>query len=228
MAQPGERLEPPMTISDLMRALARGLLSSIVMGAAITALLICVGCGILVLPAGAPIAERCTTVLAIVVYARLIAWVAIEGGNFHREQRLATFVTVVAVAMSWYGARQWIHARQFDALVQEQKVQLELAAIELSGDIFTFMQARARIAPPRPKVETWAEDEDAILRFDQDTATQFETNFGPRLRLAHDVFALRGIVDKDFETFYSRPANAFQVSVIAEKLRTLAAQVERR
>jgi hypothetical protein len=55
--------------------------------------------------------------------------------------------------------------------------------------------------------------------------TAFERRFGKAVRTTHDVLGLLGIRDRDFDVFYARPANAFQMRIIAEKLATLAGKV---
>ena len=41
------------------------------------------------------------------------------------------------------------------------------------------------------------------------------------------MFSLRGLTDRDLDVFYDRPANAFQIDVIAQRLAVLAHRLER-
>ena len=70
------------------------------------------------------------------------------------------------------------HEQQFDYLVVQQKTDLELRSVELSGDIVNFLRQRARTAPPRPRPATWDRDEAAVFRHEQETAMLFDAEFG--------------------------------------------------
>jgi len=100
--------------------------------------------------------------------------------------------------------------------------QLRLAAAELSGDILTFLNRRGRGAPPRPAPATRDRDVDAILQFEDTTTAEYEAWFGARVRRTHDLLALQGLRDPDLDAFSRRPANAFQIDVVARKLAALA------
>jgi hypothetical protein len=39
---------------------------------------------------------------------------------------------------------------------------------------------------------------------------------------------MRGVTDRDFDTFYRHPANEFQIRVIAKKLDAFASRLSRR
>jgi hypothetical protein len=41
------------------------------------------------------------------------------------------------------------------------------------------------------------------------------------------LLALEGVTDRDLDAFYRRPANAFQIDVVAKKLAALAGRLER-
>ena len=81
-----------------------------------------------------------------------------------------------------------------------------------------FLRARADTAPPRPRPATWERDEEAVLRYEQDTALLFEAQFGPQVRRIREMFSLRGLIDRDFEAFYRDPSNAFQIGVVSRRL----------
>ena len=66
-----------------------------------------------------------------------------------------------------------------------------------------------------------------MLRYEQETSLLFEAAFGPRVRRTRDMYALRGLTDRDLDPFYRRPANAFQIDVVSRRLAVLAHRLER-
>lgn len=177
-------------------------------------------------PAGA-IADRYSTLAAILIVATVLTTLVVSRERLGRPGRLAAVVVLLATGVAWYGGRQWVHEKYFDYLVAQQKTTLELDSIEISGAITNFLHARANSAPPRPRPATWERDEDAVLRYEQDTAQLFEADFGPQVRRIREMYSLRGLIDRDLEAFYRRPANAFQIGVIARRLAVLAHRLER-
>ncbi|MGH9144277.1 MAG: hypothetical protein ACRD2I_24320 [Vicinamibacterales bacterium] len=177
-------------------------------------------------PAGA-IADRYSTLAAILIVATVLTLLVASHERLGRPGRLAAVVVLLATLITWYSARLWVHEKYFDYLVTEQKADLELSAVELSGDIAHFLRDRAETGPPPPRPATWERDEDAVLRYEQETSLLFEAQFGPRLRQMRDLFSLRGLVDRDLDTFYRRPANAFQIGVVSRRLSVLAHRLER-
>jgi hypothetical protein len=177
-------------------------------------------------PAGA-IADRYSTLAAILIVATVLTTLVVSRERLGRPGRLAAVVVLLATGMAWYGGRQWVHEKYFDYLVAQQKTTRALDSIEISGAITNFLRARANSAPPRPRPATWERDEDAVLRYEQDTAQLFEADFGPQVRRIREMYSLRGLIDRDLEAFYRRPANAFQIGVIARRLAVLAHRLER-
>ena len=177
-------------------------------------------------PAGA-MADRYSTLAAILIVATVLTILVGSGGRLGRPGRLAAVVALLATGTTWYTARQWVHEKYFDYLVVQQKNELELGAIELSGNIVNFLRARAQTAPPAPHPATWERDEDAVLRYEDNTSLLFEAQFGARVRRMREMFSLRGQTDRDLDAFYRRPSNAFQIDVIARRLAVLAHRLER-
>ena len=177
-------------------------------------------------PAGA-IADGYSTLAAILIVATVLTILVASRGQLGREGRLAAVVVLLATGMTWYSARQWVHEKYFDYLVAQQKTDLELGAMELSGKIAVFLRGRAETAPPRPRPATWERDEDAVLRYEQETSLLFEAELGPQVRRAREMFSLRGLTDRDMDAFYRRPANAFQIGVVSRGLAVLAHRLER-
>jgi hypothetical protein len=173
-------------------------------------------------PPAVSIADRYLTITAILVAAAVLAAVGSARRALDRPERLAAVVALLATAGAWYAAQMAVHEKQFDYLVASQQSQLQLTAVELSGDILNFLYRRGRGAPPRPAPPTWNRDVAAILQFEDTTAAEFEASFGPEVRKAHDLLALEGLRDPDLEAFYRRPANAFQIDVVARRLAALA------
>jgi hypothetical protein len=136
-------------------------------------------------------------------------------------------VVLLATGTAWYSGRLWVHERYFDYLVAQQKNDLELASVELAGDIANFLHERARTAPPRPRPATWNRDEDAVLRYEQETSILYEARFGGEVRRARQMFAMRGLTDRDFDAFYRHPSSGFEIDVVARRLSLLARRLER-
>jgi hypothetical protein len=177
-------------------------------------------------PAGA-LADSYSTLAAILVTATALTTIFASRGRLGRPGRLAAVVVVLATVTAWYSARLWVHERQFDYLVVQQKTDLELRGVELSGDIVNFLRQRARTAPPRPRPETWDRDTAAVFRYEQETAMLFEAEFGAQVRTTRQLFAQRRLVDRDLDAFYRRPSSAFEIGVIASRLAVLAHRLER-
>jgi hypothetical protein len=177
-------------------------------------------------PAGA-IADSYSTLAAILIVATVLTILVASRQRLDRPGRLAAVVVLLATGITWYSSRQWVHERQFDYLVMLQKTDLELASVELSGDIVNFLRARARTAPPRPQPATWERDENAVLRYEQETSMLFEAEFGARVRALRDLFAQRRLIDRDLDAFFRRPSSSFEIGVIAARLAVLAHRLER-
>lgn len=178
-------------------------------------------------PPAVAIADQYLTLTAILVGATVVTAAATAKQRLDRPQRLATVVILLVAVASWYAARLSVHEKQFDYLVASQHRQLELAALELAGDIGIFVRERAAAAPPRPSPATWDRDVAAVLAFDDDTSRRFAQRFGPQVRRTRELFALEGFTDRDLDAFYRAPANAFQIGVVATRLATLAHRLER-
>src|SRR5712675_937993 len=112
-------------------------------------------------PAGA-IADAYSTLAAILIVATVLTVLAVSAKRLDRPGRLTAVVVLLTTAMTWYSGRQWVHEKQFDYLVVQQKTDLDVGTVELSGDILNFLRERARTAPPRPQPATWEHDERAV------------------------------------------------------------------
>jgi len=132
---------------------------------------------------------------------------------------------LAAIGLGWLGARQWVAERRFDDLVFRQDHALKLTVEQLSAQIVAFVGERGRHAPPPPRPATWERDEEAFLTYETDTVREFNTVFGAQVRAAHDVLGLLGIGDRDLDAFYQRPANDFQMRIVAVRLATLVAKL---
>lgn len=173
------------------------------------------------------ISDRYSTLAAILATATILTAVVTWHDRMGRPGRLAAVVLLAVTGMSWYSGRLWVHEKQFDYLVAEQKRDLELRTLEMAGDIGNFLRERAASAPPRPQPATWEHDEDAVLNYEQETSLLFEAMFGPQVRRTRELFSLRGLTDRDFDAFFRRPSSAFEIGVIARRLVVLAHRVER-
>jgi hypothetical protein len=178
-------------------------------------------------PPAADVAETCATIVAGLLAVKLIAWVAESGSGFQREERLSAFVMAATITLAWIGAREIIHETAFDEKVRTQKRELVASAGDLSREIASFLEGRRQVEPPAPKPETWERDDEAWLRFESQTAANYERRFGARVRTTHDLLGLRNMRDRDLDAFYRRPANDFQMGVVAQKLGVLAQRLAR-
>jgi hypothetical protein len=172
-------------------------------------------------------ADRLLTLGAIVATATIVTSMVMARKPLDRGQRLLAVVLLGTTWCTWFAARLHIHEAQFDAMVRRQKSDLELRCMTLSGDIADFSRERGEAAPPPPKPATWEHDVATLLRYDNETSDMFESRFGAQVRKAHDLLALEGIRDRDFEAFYRHPANAFQINVVASKLVALAHRLQK-
>jgi len=164
------------------------------------------------------VASACASIIAVIIAAKVLAWVAVAGATFGREERLLAFVMLASAALGWIGTGEWIDERAFDYRVAQQKADLMHTLHDMSIRITQFCNARDRMAPPRPRPATWQQDVDAFDRFESDTVRSYERRFGSRVRAAHDLASLRGLRDRDLDAFFRHPANEFQMRVIAKKL----------
>lgn len=190
--------------------------------AAVGALLVVALAAASLTPPAVATADRYLAIAAIFLAATVVTTMIVSPRRHERGMRLAGTVALLATGVGWYQGRFWIHERQFDVLVHVQQTSLRLTALELSGDIENFLRDRERVAPPRPAPATWEHDVEAVLRFDDDTSTLYERRFGPQVRRTCEMLALEGLRDRDLEVFYRRPANAFQIDVVARKMAVLA------
>jgi hypothetical protein len=178
-------------------------------------------------PPAYTIADRYSTLAAILIIATAITAAVMSRERLGREGRLLAVVVLLATGVTWYTSRMWVHEKEFDYLVAQQKADLEIRSLELSGDIGNFLRVRAQSAPPRPQPATWDRDEAAIFKYEDETAELFEAAFGAQVRKARDLFALRGLTDRDLDAFYRRPSNAFGIGIIAKRLGVLARRLSR-
>ena len=176
-------------------------------------------------PPASAIADRYSTLAAILAVATLVTVLVVA--RLDRPGRLRAVVLLLVTGMGWYSSRQFVHEKYFDYLVTQQKTNLDLGCIELAGDIANFLRERASLAPPRPQPATWDHDVDALLLYEQETSALFEGEFGAQVRQTRQMMAQRGFIDRDLDAFYRRPANAFQITVVARRLAALAHRLEK-
>ena len=199
-----------------------------IVGAGLAAASVCLAIALRLNPPAFDVARRCTAALAVILAVKVLEWVAISGASFGREERLLAFVSLAAVALSWIGSGDWIAERAFDYRAAQQKTELMRALHDTSVRILRFVDARDRLAPPRPRPATWQEDVNAIDRFESEGAAAYESRFGARVRTAHDLATLRGLRDRDFDAFFRHPANEFQMRIVAKKLDGFSAALAKR
>src|SRR3954453_23159462 len=178
-------------------------------------------------PPAYKIADQYSTLAAILIVATVLTILFVSRERLGRPGRLAAVVVLSATTMCWYSARLWVHEKEFDYLVAQQKTDLAIRSIELSGEVANFLRERARTAPPHPRPATWERDESAVFRYEQDTSALYEAQFGLAVRQTRQLFAQRGLIDRDLDAFYRRPASAFEIGVIARRLAVLSHRLER-
>ena len=174
------------------------------------------------------VANTCVSIIAIVIAAKVLAWVAVAGATFGREERLLAFVMLASVALGWIGAGERIDERAFDFRAAQQKAEFTQVLHDTSVRILQFCKARDRVAPPHPRPATWQQDVDNFDRFESETVRGYERRFGARVRAEHDLASLRGLRDRDLDAFFRHPANEFQIKVIAKKLDGFSEKLARR
>jgi hypothetical protein len=178
-------------------------------------------------PPAVGIADRYLTLSAILIAATVLTIIVMSRKLLDRERRLFALVLLMTTGGSWYAGRLWVHEKLFDYLVHSQKTDLQLTIVELAGDIEIFLRDRASHAPPRPSAATWERDVEAVLRYEEETSMMYEQRFGSQVRRTREVLALERLTDRDFDAFYRRPANAFQMDVVARRLLILARRLDR-
>jgi len=181
-----------------------------------------------VTPPAFDVARSCMAIICALLAVKVLAWVAVSGAGFGREERLLAFVMLAACGLGWMGAGQWIEERAFDYRAAQQKDELRRALHDTAIRLSQFCDARDRLAPPHPRPATWQRDEEAFDRFESETVDAYERRFGAGVRAAHDLASLRGLRDRDLDAFFRHPANEFQMRVIAKKLDVFATKLERR
>jgi hypothetical protein len=179
-------------------------------------------------PPAFDVVRLCTTIIAVAIAAKVLAWAAVSGATFGREERLLAFVMLASTALGWMGAGEAIGERAFDYRASEQRAELMRALHDTSVRLTQFCDARDELAPPRPRPATWQRDVDALERFESDTVRAYERRFGARVRAEHDLASLRGLRDRDLDAFFRHPANEFQMRVIAKKLDVFSGKLARR
>jgi hypothetical protein len=194
---------------------------------AITGLFLVVMVAARLSPPAVAIADRFLTLDAILVTATIITAAIGARHAFDREHRLLVVVLLLSTGMGWYSTRLWVHERMFDFLVQQQKTELHLRMIELSGDIKLFLRERALHGPAKPAPATWEHDVERVLQYETETSALYDMQFGAQVRKTREILALEQLTDRDLDAFFRRPANAFQINVIADRLLVLARRLER-
>jgi hypothetical protein len=178
-------------------------------------------------PPASAMADRYSTFAGILIAATVLTTVVVAGNRLERPGRLMAVAVLLTTGVAWYSGRLWVHEKQFDYIVEQQKTELELRTVELSGDVLNFLRQRRLTAPQHPSPASWERDVDAVLGYEEETATLFDAQFGLQVRRIRDLMALRGLRDRDLDAFYRRPTNAFEINVVAEKLAALAHRLER-
>jgi hypothetical protein len=181
----------------------------------------------LIAPPVVATAEENFTIAAILAGAGVITFVSTSWRPFGRRAQLVTFIALLMIGSGWYGGRQWVYTKQREYQLTQQREQLRNATMRLSGNIMKFLRERRMALPPPPSPDTWDEDERALRRFANQTVRLFEARFGREVRSQHDLFAVRGLRDRDLDSIYRRPTDEFQIHTIAKKMAHLANRLPR-
>ena len=178
-------------------------------------------------PAGA-IADRYSTLAAILIAATVLTTLVASHERLDRPGRLAAVVVLLATGMAWYSGRQWVHEKYFDYLVAQQKTDLELRSVELSGDIANFLRARAGRRRRRGRGRRHGNaTKTPCFATSRRRRCCSRPSSARRCGRTREMFSLRGLTDRDLDAFYRRPSNAFQIGVVARRLAVLAHRLER-
>src|SRR5581483_291258 len=164
---------------------------------------------------------------AIVLIAAVVAWAVMLRPAFGRREQAFVFVSIAAIATGWYDVRQWSHDRQAAFAAERQSQQLRLNTMQLSTNLVAFVETRQHLAPPRPRGTPTQKEAETSRRFEMETLRLFDGRFARDVRATHDLLALRGLHDRDFDLIYRHPENGFQIRIIASRLATLATGLRR-
>src|SRR5262249_19865492 len=145
----------------------------------------------------------------------------------HREERLFTFVAFAAIVLSWIAVQEQIGEIAFNYQVTTQTQALIVSTRNLAHETLSLVDMRLRETPPPPQQGSWEADLEARARFEAETVRIFEHRLGDEVRTVHDLLTLRNLRDRDLDAFYRRPANAFQIRVIGQRLESVADRLER-
>jgi hypothetical protein len=133
-----------------------------------------------------------------------------------------------AVTMGVYFARESIAYREFDTIVDQQRQQLVESAAGLSREIIAYVDGRARLAPPPPQAAaTWEYDEARWAEFDAETVVGYAARFARRVGTTRAALTFRSLRDRDLDSLYQQPRNAFEIRMIGERLGVLAERLQR-
>jgi hypothetical protein len=179
-------------------------------------------------PPAVAVADDDFALAAIVLIAGVIAWAAMMRPLFGRREQAITLAALCAIAVGWYGARLWGHQRQAAFAAERQNQQLRLNATQLSTTLIAFLRIREQLAPPRPAGMPTKNEKAVSQRFEAETMRLFDGRFARDVRSTHDLLALRGLHDRDLDLIYRRPANGFQIRIIADRMAMLASGLEQR
>jgi len=106
-----------------------------------------------------------------------------------------------------------------------QLQEIKVRAKVLSSELLQFVSERLKGEPPSPKRASWDKDNEAHIRYFEETMTQYSEKFGVRVIATHRELAESGITDSELDTRYQSATNPLGIRLIGERIGALAERI---
>lgn len=99
--------------------------------------------------------------------------------------------------------------------------ELRLDSLELSRDIFEFIEER-KSNEPEIDYNNWEESIADYTKYHSNSKEIYNSRFGRRLSIVREEYAKRVIYDEAFDMFYKNPTNYFGMTDVASRLAAMS------